>query len=390
MNIDLPPREQDEFSAWMQQVLKPRVLALQIRADVFDHALGGSRLLLEVLQRQEQQKEFSLPIWEYLDIAASDERARNGRQMLRRYRDLFIRIEQRFGVEPEVIAAIWGLESGYGTIRGSTPILPALATLAFRGRRGGFFEDELVAALRLIQTGQCRPQDLVGSWAGAIGHGQFMPSSVLAFAQDFDGDGRLGLTGDDPTDALASIANYLAKHGWRKGQPWGFAVDLPEGFDFGRSGLDQTRPSRDWARAGVTVAGGTPLPDYGPGSVLLPAGAGGVAFLVLRNFHVLLRYNRAEAYALGIGLLAERIGGAKPLEGPWPTEDRMLPAAEIGELQLLLSELGHETHDADGLRGPRTTRAVRSFQRAEGLVEDGYISAALLDRLRRRAAESRR
>lgn len=380
----LPHSDQDVFAAWTQQVLKPRVLARQVRREVFDRVMTRARFLPDVLDRQANQKEFALPIWDYLDIAASDERARNGRQMLRKHRDLFNRIEQSFGVEPEVVTAIWGLETGYGVIRGSTPIISALATLAFRGRRAAYFEDELVAALRIIQTRGCSDERLIGSWAGAIGHGQFMPSSVRDFAVDFDADKRIDICGDDPTDALASVANYLAKHGWKKGQPWGFGLRLPAGFDYALTGLDQVLPSRDWAAMGVTTANGAALPDYGPGSVVLPAGAQGVALMALRNFHVILRYNKAEAYAIGIGMLADRIGGAKPLEGPWPKGDRVILQADIGELQFMLTQSGYDTRGVDGLRGPNTTRAVRAYQAAQGLVADGYINAALLERLRAR------
>lgn len=379
--------EQDAFSAWLQQVLKPRMLARRIREDVFDRALGQATYQSAVIERQSSQKEFALPIWDYLDIAVSDERARNGRQMLRRYRALFNRIEQRFGVEGQIVAAIWGLETGYGVIRGATPTLPALATLAYRGRRAAFFEDELAAALRLVQSGSCAPSRMFGSWAGAIGHGQFMPSSILDFGLDFDGDGKVDLCADDPTDALASVANYLHKHGWREGQPWGVVVTLPEGFDYALTGLDQSRPTRDWAALGVTMTDGAPPPDYGPGSVILPAGARGMALMALRNFHVILRYNRAESYGIAIGLLADRIGGGKQIDGPWPREDRALPSGDIGELQFLLTRLGHDTRGVDGIKGPDTTRAVRAFQAAEGLVPDGYIDMSLLERLRARSAE---
>lgn len=374
--------DHDEFDAWVQQVLKPRVLARRVRADVFQRAMASARFLPEVLDRQASQKEFSLPIWDYLDIAASDERARNGRAMLRRHRDLFNRIEQAYGVESEVVTAIWGLETGYGVVCGEVPVIAALATLAFRGRRAAFFGDELVAALRIIQAQGIAPEDMVGSWAGAMGHGQFMPSSILGFAVDLDGDGKCDVSSQDPTDALASIANYLKKHDWRKGQPWGFEVRLPEGFDYALSGLDHALPSRDWAALGVTTAGGDAVPDYGTGSILLPAGTRGMALMALRNFHVIMRYNTAEAYAIGIGLLSDRIGGSKPFSGPWPRKDRVMTQVDISELQILLTQAGFDTRGADGLCGPNTLRAVRAFQTAAGLAPDGYINEALLERLR--------
>ena len=230
----------DDFSNWIATELKPRAFEKLIRADVFRRVMAEVPFLPEVLERQANQKEFNLPIEEYLAIAASDERIRNGRLMLRTHRDLFNTVEQAFGVEPEVIAAIWGLETGYGVVMGDTPVIPALATLAYAGRRASYFENELYAALRLVQLGRIPPDRLRGSWSGAIGHGQFMPSAVLEFGIDLDGDGTTDLCGATPTDALASVANYLKKHGWHKGQPWGIEVRLPQDFDHALSGLDQT------------------------------------------------------------------------------------------------------------------------------------------------------
>ncbi len=375
--------EQDAFLAWVDRVLIPRLLDRQVRSRVIDIALAGVSYRPDVLERQASQKEFVFPIWDYLEIAVSEERVRNGRQELRRHRALLNRIEAAFGVEPEVVAAIWGLETGYGVVKGNIPVFSALATLAYRGRRAAFFEDELVSALRIIQTKGCAPSALVGSWAGAIGHGQFMPSSVLEFAVDFDGDGLANICGPDPTDALASIAHYLKKHEWKTGQPWGLEVRLPEGFDYTLAGTDQTRPAVEWAELGVVTASGGGLPDYGSGSILLPAGVQGSAFLVLRNFHVITRYNKSEVYALAIGCLSDRLAGAKPVPGRWPTEDRLLTNDDVAEVQYLLTKAGYDTHGVDGLRGPNTTRAIRAFQQAQGLVPDGYMHVELLERLRR-------
>ncbi|MCB1336915.1 MAG: lytic murein transglycosylase [Maritimibacter sp.] len=382
MSLTSSPADAAAFEVWIADTLRPRAAEKLIRAETFGRAMDGVRLLPDVLERQANQKEFNLPIWEYLAIAASDERIRNGRHRLRSHRTLFNRIEQAFGVEPEVVAAIWGLETGYGVVKGEVPVLSALATLAFRGRRAAFFEDELIAALRLVQLGDATPETLTGSWAGAVGHGQFMPSSMLEFGVDFDGDGKIDLSGDDPTDALASIANYLKKHGWRQGQPWGFEVRLPEGFDHARSGLDQPLPSPDWAGMGLSTVTGDPVPDYGPASVLQPAGAGGVALMALRNFHVLTRYNRAVAYALGIGHLADRLGGGRPFVAAWPVGARELGSGDISEAQFLLSRAGFDTMGIDGMIGPNTTRAVRAYQVARGMVADGYVGPLLLDRLR--------
>lgn len=370
------------FRTWVDQVLKPRAMSRMINATRFDAAMAQVEFLPDVIERQEKQKEFVIPIWEYLDIVVSEERIRNGRQALRRHRDLFITLEKRFGVEPEIIAAIWGIESGYGVNRGSFNVLSALATLAWCGRRATFFEDELISALRLLQARHVTPDRMVGSWAGAMGHGQFLPSSLLNFAVDVDGDGRADIWGDKPDDALASIANYLEKHQWRQGQPWGYEVILPEGFDHSLTSLDYALSAADWHDLGVRVSAGGRLPDYGSGSILLPGGAQGAALMVLRNFNVLLRYNRSEAYAIGVGHLADRIGGGRAFSASWPLDDTLLSRDEVSELQVRLTENGYDTQGVDGLRGPNTNRAVRQFQADAGLIADGFITDALLTRLR--------
>lgn len=344
--------------------------------------MAQTELRPDVLDRQSTQKEFTLAIWEYLEIAVSEERVRHGRQEMRRNRDLLNRIEAMFGVEPEVVAAIWGLETGFGVIRGDVPVFSALATLAYRGRRANFFEEELTAALRIVQTRGCPPAQLVGSWAGAIGHCQFMPSAILDFAVDLDGDNVPNICDDDPTDALASIANYLKKHKWKTGQPWGFEVCLPEGFDYALTGTDQSRTSREWNKLGVRTPDGGQIPDYGPGSIFLPAGARGLAFMVFRNFHVITRYNKSESYALAVGCLSDRILGAKSLLGRWPTDDRVLSQDDVAEVQFLLTKAGFDTRGIDGMRGPNTRIAVRKFQLAHGLVADGHLTDDLLRKLR--------
>lgn len=378
--------DQTALQAWIETELKPRAFDAHIRPRIFALSMAAVDYLPDVLERQANQKEFNLPIWEYLEIAASAERIRNGRQMMRRHRALFNEIEQTFGVEPEVVTAIWGLETGYGVVMGTTPTLSALATLAFRGRRARFFEDELISAMRIVQSKGCTPESLHGSWAGALGHGQFLPSSVIGFAVDFDGDGTSDICGTDPTDGLASIANYLLKHEWKKGQPWGLELRLPDGFDYALAGIDQARSSREWAALGVTAADGGPVPDYGAGSILLPAGAGGVALLVLRNFHVITQYNKSEVYSVAVGHLSDRILGGRPFVGAWPTDEIVLSHDDVGELQYLLTGTGYDTMGVDGMRGPNTVRALRKWQIAQGLVPDGHIGRAVLERLRRKDA----
>lgn len=383
MDIEQYGSGQEALEVWINEAFKPRAQDNLIRADVFRRIMTGVPFLAEVLDRQANQKEFRLPIWEYLGIAASDERIRNGRQMLRRHRELFNTIERALGVEPEVIAAVWGLESGYGVVMGEIPIVPALATLASGGRRASYFESELIAALRLAQLGKLPVDRMKGSWAGAMGHGQFMPSTLLEFGVDLDGDGQCDIVGRDPSDALASIANYLKKHGWRPGQPWGIEVRLPDGFDHAPTGFDQTLPARAWSASGVTTTDGGQLPDYGMTSILLPAGARGPALLTTRNFHVILRYNKALPYAVGVGHLSDRLLGGKPLVAGWPIDEPELSSGDISEAQFLLSRAGFDTLGIDGMTGPNTSRAVRAYQVDRGLVADGYIGPDLLERLRK-------
>lgn len=370
------------FRHWVERSLKPRAIGRMIAPDLFDSVMARAELLEDVLERQSTQKELVLPIWEYLDVAATEERIRNGRQALRRYRELFIEIERRYGIEPTIIAAIWGLETGFGTNRGEYDVISALATLAFKGRRSVLFEYELISALRIVQSGHIPPTEMKGSWAGAMGHAQFIPSSFLNFAVDHDGDGRADIWSKAPDDALASVANYLRKHGWRQGQPWGCEVELPDRFDYRLAGPDHAMSTADWHNLGVCLPDGGQLPDYGMGSILLPGGAHGVALMVLRNFHVITRYNRSQSFAIGIGHLADRIGGGRPFAASWPTGDQVLSQGEVSELQTRLSRLGFDTKGANGFRGSETTYAVRAFQAEQGLDPDGFMTVNLLERLR--------
>jgi len=377
-----PTAEREAGFAEWTGVFRARALGRGIRADVFDAAFRGVRYQPSIIERDRNQSEFTNTIWDYLDSAASDTRIRNGRDALARHRATLERIEARYGVEKEVVTAIWGLESAYGTFRGETDVIAALATLAYDGRRGAFFEAQLMDALSILQSGDTTARQMKGSWAGAMGHTQFMPSSYLEHAQDFTGDGRRDIWGDDPTDALASTAAYLAHFGWTKGQPWGVEVRLPEGFDYTQADREITKLPSAWARLGVTDIEGRPVPDHAPAAVLLPAGAQGAAFLVFPNFEVIERYNSADAYVIGVGHLADRIAGKDPIRGDWPRGDRALTFDERIEMQQRLTARGFDTRGIDGKIGPLTIAAVRAFQRAEGIVPDGYASLAILNRLR--------
>ena len=369
------------FQAWLG-AFRGRAAEQGVSAFTLDRALGGLTYDRDVIQRDRNQAEFSKPIWEYLDSAVSDTRIKNGRAGLDRYQDVLIRIEEKYGVEKEVVTAIWGLETSFGSFRGNEHTLRSLASLAFDARRASFFETQLIAALQIIQAGDVSPQYMVGSWAGAMGHTQFMPTSYLDYAVDFDEDGRRDIWSDDPTDALASAASYLAQHGWTKGQPWGVEVQLPDAFDYSTARRDHVLLPTDWAARGVVGRDGKPVPDHGPAAILLPAGGQGVALMIFDNFKVIETYNGADAYVIGIGHLSDRLSGQGPFKARWPRGDRVLSFSEKKELQTRLTEAGFDTQGVDGRTGPNTTKAVRAYQLAQGLLPDGYASLNLLERLR--------
>nr|WP_227258309.1 lytic murein transglycosylase [Kangsaoukella pontilimi] len=369
------------FTRWIDR-FRSRARSAGIRDSVFDAAFQGVRYNADVIQRDRNQSEFTKQIWEYLDSAVSDTRVRNGRQAMRDHGRLLAGIEDRYGVEAEVVVAVWGLESAYGSYRGSTPIIEALATLAFDGRRGRFFEEQLIAALKIIQAGDVAPRRMTGSWAGAMGHTQFIPTSYLAYAVDFTGDGKRDIWSDNPADALASTAAYLRRFGWTKGQPWGVEVRLPRGFDYSQTGERIKKSPRDWAAQGVRAADGSVVPNHGRSSILLPAGAQGAAFMIFDNFHVIERYNTADAYVIGVGHLSDRIAGKPAIRSGWPRDDRNLRFAEKKEMQQLLTKRGFNTQGVDGIIGPNTIQAIRRFQASKGLIPDGYASYDILRRLR--------
>ena len=359
-----------------------RAMQQGISAVVFDKAMLALNYLPDVVKKDRNQNEFTKTIWDYLDTAVSDDRLAAGRAALIEHADILARIEAAYGVDKEVVLAIWGLESAYGAVRGDTSTLQALATLAYDGRRAAFFEAELIAALQILQSGDVNAADMIGSWAGAMGHTQFLPTSYLALAVDFTGDGKRNIWSDDPSDALASTAASLASFGWQKANPWGVEVILPENFDYALSGERIKKPVADWQALGIVAAAGTSLPDLGVGSVLLPGGARGAAFLIFANFQVIEKYNTADAYVIAVGHLADRIKGGPPIAANWPRALRALSFAERIELQQRLLAAGFSPGGVDGKIGPLTIAAVKAFQTASGVVPDGYPSLDVLNRLR--------
>ena len=370
-----------EFQRWINR-FRSRARSAGIRDSVFNAAFQGVRYDPEIIKRDRNQSEFTRQIWDYLDSAVSDSRVSNGRAALRQNARVLNEIESRYGVEAEVVTAIWGLESAYGSFRGNEPLIQSLATLAYDGRRGRFFESQLIAALKIVQSGDVPPSRMTGSWAGAMGHTQFIPTSYLEYAVDFRGDGRRDIWSDDPTDALASTAAYLKRFGWTKGQPWGVEVQLPRGFNYNLTGEKVKKSPAEWASLGVRDARGNRVPNHGRASILLPAGAQGAAFMIFKNFHVIERYNAADAYVIGVGHLSDRIGGADKLRANWPRGDRNLRFAEKKEMQRLLTARGFNTSGVDGIIGPNTVQAIRRFQSTVGMVPDGYASFEILKRLR--------
>jgi membrane-bound lytic murein transglycosylase B len=361
-----------------------RARAAGINQELLDRSLSGISFRPDVVERDRRQDEFTKTIWDYLDKAVSADRIVAGQKAARKYQAVLDQIEARYHVDHGVVLAIWGLESAYGAVRGNIPVLDALATLSYDARRGEYFEGELLAALQILQTGDVMPADFVGSWAGASGHTQFMPSSVLASAVDLDGKGGVDLWSQDPSDALASTAAYLAKAGWQMGLPWGWEVSLPQGFDVGQSGSRTQRPMAVWAALGVRQVDGAALPGAGWAALLLPAGVRGPAFLITDNFAAIEAYNKADAYVIAVGHLADRIGGKAAIVHDWPRDLRALTLAERQELQTRLMAEGVYSGDADGKIGPLTLGAVKAFQIAQGMAADSYASLEVLAALRAR------
>ncbi|WP_237474451.1 lytic murein transglycosylase [Xanthomonas sp. LMG 8992] len=354
----------------------------------FDRFTAGLQPDPSVLPLLDAQPEFTTPIWDYLAGLVDSQRIDDGRAMLTTHRDLLAQVAQNYGVDPETVVAVWGVESDYGRIAGKRPLLVSLLTLSCEGRRQPFFRSELFALLKLLQAGDLRPEGLTGSWAGAFGHTQFMPSTYARVAVDGDGDGRRDLVASIP-DALASTANYLKLAGWQSGQPWGLEVKLPAGFDPALAGRTQRRPLSDWRARGLTAADGGALPALAaqtPAAVLIPAGVHGPAFLVFRNYDAIYAYNAAESYALAIALLSDRLRGKPGLVAAWPTDDPGLGRPERRELQTLLLARGHAIGQADGAIGTATRRAIQAEQQRLGLQPaDGRAGQRILDALRREA-----
>jgi len=359
--------------------LRPQVKGVS-EASFRTHTAGLSPNM-GVIGNLDAQPEFKTPIWDYITVLVDPQRVDEGRQRLQAHAELLQRVQQRFGVDPATVVAVWGVESNFGQGIGKTPIVQSLATLSCFGRRQTYFRTEFAAALRLLQAGHVAPERMQGSWAGAFGHTQFMPSTYERLAVDFDGDGRADLIDSIP-DALASTANFLQRAGWRAELPWGFEVKLPAGFSAAGEGRRTKRPSAEWAARGLRRADGSPLPEGLSLGLLTPAGTQGPAFLVTRNFDALYSYNAAESYGLAIAHLADRLRGGGAFATPWPTDDPGLTRAERRELQTLLLARGHAIGEPDGLIGEKTREAVRVEQTRLGWEATGRAGQKILKALR--------
>jgi membrane-bound lytic murein transglycosylase B len=379
----LPARaDEPTFHEWLKS-FRAEAAAAGIRKEVLDSAFDGLLVNPRVFELNDNQPEFARSVWDYLDSAVSERRIADGRAKFAEHRALFVEIEGGYRVDAATVAAIWGLETSYGAVMGDYDVIEALATLAWKGRRTAYGRAQLLGALKILQNGYADRAQLRGSWAGAMGHTQFIPTTYLSFAVDNDRDGRRDLWGD-LGDVFASTANYLAASGYVANMAWGMEVRLPDGFDYTLADVDIRKALVEWRAAGVAPARG----DFSAqdpnlrGRIFLPAGARGPAFIVFQNFEAILKYNNSTAYGLAVALLSDRIDGrTEPLLAGWPREDRALTLSERKAVQQALKDKGFDPGPVDGVIGAGTKRALRAWQKAAGLPADGYASADTLARL---------
>ena len=363
--------------------LKDAAAAKGVSGATYERVTAGVQPDMKILELMDNQPEFKTPIWDYIGFLVDEERVEDGRAAMSRWGSALAQAEARFGVDRHIIAGVWGVESNFGKDIGGRPLVQSLATLScVPNRRQGYFRGEFMSTLQIIERGDVRADRLTGSWAGAFGHTQFMPSTFLRLAVDLDGDGRRDVV-DSVPDALGSTANFLKKAGWNGALPWGFEVRLPAGYG-GPSGRGAKRPLSAWAAAGVTRIDGRPLSgDYAAG-LLLPAGRNGPAFLVTKNFDALYSYNAAESYGLAIAVLSDRLRGAPGVRTPWPTDDPPLSRAERRELQRLLTARGFDVGEPDGRVGQKTRDAVKEIEKQLGMRPTGRPGGKVLMALKGR------
>ena len=363
--------------------LWPLAEARGVSRSAFEAAFASYQYLPKIMEQTTKQPEFSQTVQQYVDRRVTAAQAQKGQAMRGEWAQTLAGSAQRWGVQPEIVLAIWGMETNFGGFMGGENTIHALATLTEGGYRPDFFREELLTALRIVSDGHVSAANMTGSWAGAMGHTQFMPSSFMAYAVDYNGDGRKDIW-NSVQDALGSTANYLHSHKWRPGETWGYEVRLPNGFDFAAARQVERAPLSQWQAMGIQRVSGKPFPRPSDvGRLYMPAGASGPAFLLLPNFDVIKRYNNSDSYALAVGHLADRIIGGGNFATPWPAGDYALTAAQKAELQTLLAQAGFDAGSPDGVIGPKTRAAVLAYQSQMGLPADGHISGRLLDALKR-------
>ena len=374
--VDAPAAASQSFPAYLQS-LWPLAQARGIPRATFDSAINGLTPDPSIIALTRKQAEFVKPIWGYLSGAVNGTRITRGQAAASEWASALATAQSTHGVPREIILGIWGMETNFGSFKGNMDVIRSLATLAHLKYRDGFFQGELLVALEILAKGLAERSEMRGSWAGAMGHTQFMPTSYMQYAIDQSGDGHADIW-DNVPDALGSTGNYLKGHGWQAGLPWGMEVEVPEGLDF----TTVKRSFAAWSGAGLKRSDGAALPSSGEATLYLPAGITGPAFLVTANYDVIKKYNNSDAYALAVAHLGDRIMGRSPIQGDWPTDEPQLSKGQREEVQRRLKALGHYNDKIDGRLGSGTREAVRRFQIANRMVADGYANLALLARLK--------
>lgn len=377
------PAMASDFESWLG-ALRDEAAGKGVSASTLDTALQGLRPIPRVIELDRQQPEFTQTFWNYLGQRVTEDRIARGRKLLEEHRDLLARVEKQYGVPPRFLVAFWGLETNFGSYLGAFPVVGSLATLAHDHRRDAFFRAQLLDALRILDEGSVTVADMKGSWAGAVGHMQFMPSTFLQYAVDATGDGKRDLWGSLP-DAFSSAANYLSRLGWRSDEIWAREVKLPKDFSWDQADPSIKKPIAEWAKMGVRKPDGGALPKADiSGAIVLPQGYQGPAFLVYRNFDVIMNWNRSINYAVTVGYLADRFVGLPRIRHGRDADNRPLSREQALTLQSKLNELGYPVGTPDGIPGAQTRIAIRAFQRDAGLPQDGYPSVSLLEKLNER------
>jgi membrane-bound lytic murein transglycosylase B len=371
----------DDFSSWLAD-LRKEATSLGITEKTLDEALTDLHPIERVLELDRKQPEFTLTFWKYLDGRVTDQRVERGKKLLKEHAALLKSIERQFGVQPRFLVAFWGLETNFGDYLGGFPVIGSLATLAFDPRRSSFFRNELFAALQILNEGHISPAEMKGSWAGAMGQPQFMPSTFIQNAVDQDNDGRKDIWNSLP-DVFGSAANYLSRSGWDGKRTWGREILLPENFDISLAGLKNKKKLKEWQKLGIRRIDGRDLPAVDiSASLFMPAGFSGPAFLVYSNYHVILKWNRSHLYAIAVGHLADRLVDGRPLQSKRPLHEKPLRRTELEEIQKKLTELGFDAGPVDGVIGSQTRTALKHFQTAAGVPADGYPTFEMLEKLR--------